>query len=213
YDAAFARDANNRLVLLVACNEPLGLHAVTPDGGTAWISRRFNTVTSIAVQSAKRRILVTNELGELLPIDDAGGHDSPRPLGNWPLTRLVSHSDVRPVNGSSLCGLSYEPNGRPVAVACDAELRELWTYPLPQAPLNSAVEPIVATNLLGGAGEWLFAGSDGSLHLVSCDGQFSDHFGHGTKITGIAARIWNNRPTLLICSPNGVECFAVAVEP
>ena len=72
------------------------------------------------------------------------------------------------------------------------------------------IEPVTSGNLLPGRkGEWWLAGPDGSIHVVSEDGQLHDSFNYGAALTGLAAVRLEEQPVLLLATDAGVTAWTV----
>ena len=58
---------------------------------------------------------------------------------------------------------------------------------MPPGQFNNQIQYITSGRLRDDAqGEWVLAGPDGSVHIVSDDGEFSDTFAVGEPLTGLA---------------------------
>jgi hypothetical protein len=106
--------------------------------------------------------------------------------------------------------ISSNPQREVFAVGITGSLKEAWNYPLPSGVHQKPIEPVTSSNLLPGRqGEWWLAGPDGSVHVISEDGEFHDSFHTGAALTGLAATKLNDRPVLLIASDAGVTAWAI----
>ena len=89
---------------------------------------------------------------------------------------------------SQFLAISNNPQGEMFAVGITGQLKEAWNYPLPSGVHQKPIEPVTSSNLLPGRqGEWWLAGPDGSVHVISEDGEFHDSFHTGAALTGLAA--------------------------
>jgi hypothetical protein len=84
----------------------------------------------------------------------------------------------------------------------------LWSYLLPAGIQPQPVEPIIAGKL-GGGGQWLLPGPDGSIHIVSADGKLLDKFNYGAALQGMATFEIGGRSVLVVSSPRGLEAWKV----
>ncbi|ADB16632.1 hypothetical protein Psta_1958 [Pirellula staleyi DSM 6068] len=174
-----------------------GLEAVTSTGETKWRCKEFPNVLSVCMtpedEFGAQRLLVTGESGSVLSVNKYGNFEPSVPVGSWTLVRLLS-AKFPAARQATFCGLASDREGRPVAVGINGKLEEQWNYPLPPGAHQRPIEAITSGKLLGSKqGEWLFASPDGSVHLVSEDGEVTDQFATGGVITGIAATIGPDR--------------------
>ena len=109
-----------------------------------------------------------------------------------------------------MCGLSAPKIGENLALGLNARGDLLWNYELPPGAPGQLIERISAARLLpDGPAQWLLAGADGSIHVVSSEGKPIDRFNHGTLVGGLAATQIDGRPVLLISTRQGVAAYAV----
>lgn len=100
----------------------------------------------------------------------------------------------------------------PFAVGLNYELAEKWNYPLPLGAHQAPIEPIASSQVLPGqAGEWWIAGPDGSVHLITADGQLFDSFFTGAPLTGIAAAKVRESSVLLLSNRQGVSAWKLEI--
>ena len=97
------------------------------------------------------------------------------------------------------------------AVGFDGTGRELWNYPLPAGvqPVPQMQNEVVVGGRVfdEGPGAWVFAGADGSIHLVAPDGKPIDQFATGEAIHGIALGTLDGHATLFISNAKSVTAF------
>jgi hypothetical protein len=55
----------------------------------------------------------------------------------------------------------------------------------------------------------VLAAADGSIHIVTADGNFSDHFYFGEMITGIAVQRRGNVCHLIVSAASGISAWVV----
>jgi hypothetical protein len=88
--------------------------------------------------------------------------------------------------------------------------RVLWTYRLPDGVSRQPVEPIVPGRLSAdGPGCWLLPGPDGSIHILSAEGDLLDKFNYGAAIQGLTTTQIDGTPVLVVCTAEGVAAWAV----
>jgi hypothetical protein len=190
-----------------------GVHALDLNGERLWINREFQAVTSLAVSTPNeigwRRLLVTGDSGGILKLNKLGHRDPEQRVPKWPLGLLVS-SDFEATQAQYL-GLSQdERTGQLVAVALNADFQPQWDYPLPPGVHSHPLEFLQPAPLLADKrGAWLIAGADGTIHLVSEDGEFSDSFAVGSAITGMAGGLFGEQRLLLVATDKGLTAWEV----
>jgi len=70
---------------------------------------------------------------------------------------------------------------------------------------------VAASQVLSGhEGEWWIAGPDGSVHLITADGQLFDSFFTGMPLTGILATKIGEKPVVLLASGKRVTAWEVS---
>ncbi len=203
------------LGLYVAFVGEAGLHAASLDGLARWTNKEFPNVVSIAVAPPasdleKPRLLVTGEDGTILPVNRFGNHEPRKSVGKRPIARIAT-AGFRRSGKTIFLGMSGDLHGSLFAVGIDAQLKEQWSYPLPPAIHQVPIEAIASGELLaGGAGAWVIAAADGSIHVVSDDGDFTDTWNHGAALSGIAAARLAGKGSVLVASPQeGVTAWEV----
>ncbi len=183
-------DEDQELELYLAFAAPHGCQRVDLQGQRQWSNRVLPSVLSLTPHRLARPpvVLATGEEGWILPIGDDGQAGQAIQIGQRPIHQLTACSSQteRP---SQFLGLSYTVEGRLIAVGLDRSLDEIWTYGLPLGTYRHAIDrpswiPLFAQD----TGCWLFAGPDGSVHLVQDDGRFHDFMCTGQDIQGVAGQ-------------------------
>ena len=160
-----------------------GVHGLNLEGERLWINRDYSAVTSLAVSTPNeigwRRLLVTGESGGILKINKVGHQDPELKVKQWQIGQLIS-ADFTAQQAQYL-GLSQDDRTKQlVAVALDADFQPQWDYPLPPGMHSHPLEFLQPADILQDKrGAWLLAGADGTIHVVSEDGEFSDSFAIG----------------------------------
>jgi hypothetical protein len=208
-----AKDGDKVLKVLTANVGDIGLVAFDLEGKTVWRNAKFPNVFSIATTPpsdlAPPALLLTGESGAILRVNRFGLDEAPVKVGPWSIARLLT-ARFADAAQAPLLGLAADPEGKPVAVGINAQLKEAWNYPLPAGAHQRPIEPVASGNLLAGhAGEWWLAGPDGSIHVVTEDGAIFDHFNYGAALTGLAAVKIDGNAMLLVATDDGVSAFAV----
>ena len=107
-------------------------------------------------------------------------------------------SRIEPPLATSYCGVSYLAEGQLRAIGLNTELDEVWSYQLPAGQFNNQIEYVQSGRLRADdQGEWVVAAPDGSVHIISDDGNFSDTFALGELLTGLStAKLGDDRVVL-----------------
>lgn len=189
-----------------------GLEAVDATGATKWRCREYPNVLSVCEtpidEFGTARFLITGEGGGLLTVNKFGNFEPSVNIGSWTLLRVLTAKFAK-AKQATFCGLASDPDGRPVAVGISEKLAEQWNYPLPLGAHQRPIEAITSSKLLAGKqGEWLFACPDGSVHLVSEDGELTDNFATGSVITGLAGTTTSDR-LIIVASEKTITAWKV----
>ena len=130
-------------------------------------------------------------------------------IADWPVLRLTP-ARFSGAKQAEFLALSNNTQGEMFAVGITGKLKEAWNYPLPAGVHQKPIEPVASSNLLPGRqGEWWLAGPDGSIHVISEDGEFHDAFHYGAALTGFAATRLNGQPALLIATEEGLSAWGI----
>lgn len=191
----------------------LGLLALSQAGEVRWRNRVFPNAVSIAVSQpdefGSRAIFLAGDSGGILRVSRYGREEPPATVGDWPILRLTA-ARFGGAKQAAFLGLSNDAKGEMFAVGITAKLKEAWNYPLPAGVHQKPIEPVTSSNLLPGRqGEWWLAGPDGSVHVISEDGEFHDSFYCGAALTGLAATKLKGKPVLLIATEAGVTAWEI----
>ena len=215
-DLAFADlgQADGTPDLLVASVADQGLAAVSLKGEQLWRNRAFPNVVSAAVtlpnDAGSWGILLTGESGAILRVNGYGHEDPPAQVAGRQVLSLIA-GRFPSAKQAALLALAGGERGERLAVGLTSNLKEAWNYPLPAGVHARPIEPVAPGRVLPGReGEWWLAAPDGSIHVVSEDGDFFDSFYYGEVLTGLAAAKLNQRPALLIATDAGLSAWEVA---
>jgi hypothetical protein len=149
------------------------------------------------------------EKGAVLRINRFGNEEPLVAVANWPIGRIFGAS-FSAANQANLLGLSNNAKMEPFAVGLTHKLAHHWNYPLPAGVHLHPIEFIFSSQLLPGhAGEWWIAGPDGSIHMITGDGQIFDSFFYGAPLTGLAAARLGAQSVLLVATPEGLAAWEV----
>ena len=185
-----------------------GLQMISLQGERLRRSRSFPNVTSIAItgpdEAGKRRLLLTGDAGGVLALNDDAAEERQKTFDKWAIVRIAA-AQFDGAKQSAYLAVAADPAGKSYLLALDPQLKYRWSYPLPAGAHQKPIEPLASANLQNvRAGEWVFAGPDGSLHLISEEGDFHDFFYCGAALQGVAAARWEDRGIIFASTEEGV---------
>jgi hypothetical protein len=198
----------------------VGVQQVDLSGKRVWSNKTIPSVLSLAQSPPNeadfRKMFVTGERGTVLRVNQFGIQDPEIRVGGWPIHRLFA-SRFRGQRQTQYVGLSFVNETKVQAVALDEKLVEQWSYPLPAGVFRNQIQYVTSGMLLDADGwfadvpdgQWVFAGVNGSVHVVSDGGDFNDFFNSGESLSGIAATRVDGFGVLLISSDKGVTAWRV----
>jgi len=208
-------EGNGEPQLVVGFWGVVGVHGVDMTGRRTWTNRTAAPVVALAPsppnEAGWRQVLTATDRGEIVPINGFGKHDPPERLENYAVTELIS-SGFMGEGASAYMGTALQSGGSPLAVALSRDLQVRWDVPLPAGTHRNQIEPITSGQLLPGsedAGQWIFAGADGSIGIVSDDASFFDSFTTGQRLAGVATAQLGEDRALLLSTPEGVTAWKV----
>ena len=192
----------------------VGVQSVTLDGQRRWADRALENVFCVAVTppgaDGRRGLLAADGRGMVVPIDDDGKDATPISLEGRFL-RWVVAADLDQDGHTEYCAIASTKIGVEAAVGLSPTGEVLWTYDLPVgAQPNAALEMVAAGPLTGRSGQWVLAGADGSVHILSADGKLLDQFHMGAAIGGLAVATINGRGALVVATDKGIDAWHVA---
>ena len=205
-------NGDGELEVYVAFWGNLGFHCVNLAGETQWVDRTLLSVLSLATSPPNtigwRRILAAGEAGRILRVNHFGNADRPVDVSSWGIHQLFS-GRFPEERVSIFGGISYGGEGHRTFVALDEQLLEQWNYSLPLGQPRNAIEFLTSGRLVDDVGQWVMAGADGSIHIVSSDGEFSDYFCVGEELHGVAASRNADHGLLVISTAKKVTAWSV----
>jgi hypothetical protein len=208
-------DNDGSLDILVAAAGGAGVVAVSLQGDVRWRNGTVAAALSLAValpdDLGSRMIFVSgDEKGTIGRINRFGNAEPSVPVRNWPIARILGGQFAAKQQANFLA-LATSSKNEPFAVGLTDEMSEKWNYPLPLGVHQNPIEPVAASRVLPEhQGEWWIAGPDGSVHLITADGQLFDSFFTGTPLTGIAATKIGEKAVLLLSSRDRVSAWEVS---
>lgn len=204
-------DSDGELELLVAFADTLGLHGVSLEGMRLWVTREYVPILSVAVgkdAADGRRFAMLTGQGGIFSVNETGSLEEGKVRG-WSIAHLFS-SSFQAATESVYCALALDSTQKPCLLALDAQFREVWNYPLPVAMFSKPIDFLTSGKLRkDSSGEWVAAWADGSIHIVSENGSFDDHFNTGFEIAGIVVLEVDGEPLLVVSGPDQVIAWKV----
>jgi hypothetical protein len=200
--------------ILIATASGAGVVALSLTGEVRWRNRAVPNALSTAVlppdELGSQSIFVAGEeTGAVVRLNRFGHEEPPMKVGNWPIGRIFAASFSAP-NQATLLALSSNTKAEPFAVGLSDKLEERWNYPLPPGVHQQPIEPIHSSRIVAGhSGEWWIAGPDGSIHVITADGQLFDSFYYGAPLTGLAAAKICQQPVLLVATADGLSAWEI----
>jgi hypothetical protein len=207
-DVQWATLGHDEPTLLVAFADTAGLHAVSLSGQRLWTNRSYVPLLSIAPGFQLPCAFLTGR-GGAMTIIDLGETAGEKEVRNWSLAHLFTARFSSP-HQSAYLGVGAQDDGKPCLIGLNVAFEEQWNYPLPAGSFQRPVD-FVASGVLrsGSSGEWVAAWSDGSIHLVSEDGNFSDTFNTGQELRGIAIVEGPMKPLLVVSTAKELLAWEV----
>jgi hypothetical protein len=209
-------DGDNHAEIVAAAMGGAGIVAITAQGEVRWRNNKIPAVLSLAVSTpddggSLAIFAAGDEKGAIARLNRFGNEETPATVANWSIVRIFG-SSLSGNQQANLLALGTNLKNEPFAVGLTQELTEKWNYPLPPGVHQNPIEPIVASHMLPGyRGEWWIAGPDGSVHLITANGQLFDSFFTGSPLTGIAAVKIDDKPVLLLSNNEGVTAWQIEV--
>jgi hypothetical protein len=205
-------EGNGQPQLIVGYWDVVGVQGVSLDGQRVWANRSLQNALQLGIgdpdPQGRRKVICVNSRGTLVPIDDQGKQQPDIKIPNRALINVAS-ADIDGDGKAEWCGLAAVGIDKRVAIGLDLAGNETWQFPLPDGVQQHQVETIVPAQLASGDGGWLFPGADGSIHLLTKDGQLVDRFNYGAALAGLAIVAGESGPLLLVSSADGLTAWNV----
>ena len=191
----------------------VGVQSVTLEGQRRWADRALENVFCLAVtppvDNGHRGLLAADGRGMIVPIDDEGNDAKPISLSGRFL-RWVVVADLDDDGQAECCAIASTKIGVEAAVGLSPDGDVLWTYDLPvgrrATPRSKWFPP---ASLTGEAGQWVLAGADGSIHILSAEGKPLEQFNMGTAISGLAVTKIDGRGALIVATDKGIDAWTL----
>ncbi len=206
-------DGDGQLELHVGFWGGAGLHRVSLAGSKLWETQEVSHVLSLAVSPAvdgQRQLWATSASGALVQVDDHGQHlRLARQSGQ--LMHHIFSCQFAGTFDTPWCAISYGIEGRRLAIGLSAAATSQWRYSLPAGSFEAPVRFVTNAGLLDPQSPvWLIAGPDGSVHVISQDGRFTDHFCTGLAISGLAGAHQNGAGLVVVSSREGLHAWQLS---
>lgn len=191
---------------------PSGVQCVALNGKRRWTNKSCENVLKLAIleSEGKSTLLAATAMGNIVPIDQQGREGKPWAAGKR-FIQLIFTADLDGDGTSEICAIGPKAGdamrpGENAAIGLSPTGEVLWEYELPAGvPTNGALEYVTSGNLVDDAGQWVIAGPDGSIHILSANGELLDRFNGGLSLAGLAVALLREQPALVLSSPDGVE--------
>ena len=205
---------DGQLELYVAFWGLAGVHRVEMDGKRKWGFRGVSDVISLVTSPRNdvgwQKLLLTDQQGQLLQLNQFGNADPPIDTGGVPLHHLFA-GNLEDDAVTRLSALSATQSQ--VVVGLDLELRTRWRYPVELGIFVTQVEMVASSQMSSQAGGiWLVAAANGEVHLVAHDGSFADTFAVGQRISGMTAGYFGDETVVIIATGETVSCWKITAR-
>ncbi|MCA9102252.1 MAG: hypothetical protein KDA63_13915, partial [Planctomycetales bacterium] len=190
-----------------------GVEAVSLAGAPLWSNHDLKNVFRLAVAhtaaGAPTELLCTNSRGSVIPLDGAGQALDER-IVDQQFLRSVESADLDGDGVDELCAIATDAERHDKVVGLSAGGEVQWSTPIPSGLHEFPLEMVTSGPLLGGEHVWVIGAADGSIHVVSRDGQLIDSFDYGEAIAGLGVAMSGGRPLLVVSTASGVKGWAVS---
>ena len=204
-------DGDGLVELYLGYRGVVGLQQVSMKGARQWTYRGAESVLSLAVAETadqeSKNLLLTTEAGVIHRLDPAGARDRQIEVPGVMSHHLFS-AGFSTEQGAQFCAIMSTHNR--LAVGLDRQLRKVWQYQLPPGAFSRDIRFVQSANLLGTeGGQWLIAAADGTIHIVSADGEFADQFATGRKLSGFTVGRLGDQVLLFLSDETAVTAWHV----
>jgi hypothetical protein len=199
-------------LLLVGYAETVGLHAINLAGKREWKNRSYVPVggmtLSLTDSVSGRNALLTGR--GTVGVLNAFGNEFPElKVPGWSIVQLQLGKPTE-AKGAAYAAIARTANDEPFLLGLDADFAEQWNYPLPNLGFAEPIDFLTHGQLRSqGSPDWVVAWADGSVHIVSADGSFSDNFNSGSSLQGIALLPSGDHSQLVLATKTGVIAWKV----
>ena len=195
-------DGGGKPQLCVSYWGDVGVQGAALDGNRLWKNQSLQfvlrTAATDADASGHRRLLCTHSRGTIVPLDSAGKAEKEIIIPDRHVYYVVS-ADLEGAGRDSYLALAGTVVNDNAAVGFNLDGKELWNCALPSGVHGRPIELVTTADFTGEqARQWLIAGADGSVHILSADGKPLEKFNTGSALAGIGAVKWGDQRVLLL---------------
>ena len=187
---------------------PLGVHVVSLDGQRSWSSRVIANVLSLAPRPGAGDysgvLLVSNDRGGISVFDEKGESKRTIAVPGQNIHHLFNGHRENGVAG--YLGIAFAPNEAPSAIGLAANFEEQWSLELSPGPFRGQLVGY-GKFLRKTRGDWIVAGSDGTIRIIGQDGEFFDYFSLGQTVTALATGKYQDTPCLFVATDDSLIAF------
>jgi hypothetical protein len=190
-----------------------GVHSVSLSGNRLWDNQEITHVLSLAVGAStdnRSTLWATSASGAVLQLDHHGrGERLAQHTGQ--LVHHLFRSESANQSETPFCAICYGAEGRRLALGLGVDAQSRWRYSLPSGAFSAPVRFVTSARLLDDRHSyWLIAGSDGTVHIISGDGRFTDHFATGHEILGLAGGRQDTAGILVVSHAGGLQAYQIS---
>jgi outer membrane lipoprotein-sorting protein len=203
---------DGKLSLIVGYWGAVGVQGVSFSGERLWSNRSIENVLQVIIgspnEAGQREALCYSTRGTLLPVNAKGEAGTEIRVADRTLTNLAGE-DVNGDGKIEICALAIDTKnlGHFTALGLDEAGTELWSYELPPGNHGYVVDRIVPARLGANDGGWLLPGADGSIQLLTVEGELVDRFNYGAALTGLGMAQFDGVPVLLVSTPDSFTAW------
>jgi len=195
-------DGSGKPQLCVSYWGDVGVQGAALDGNRLWKNQSLQFVLRTAATDADanghRRLLCTHSRGTIVPLDSTGKADKEITIPDRHVYYVVS-ADLEGAGHDNYLALAGTVVNDNTAVGFNLDGKELWNYALPPGVHGRPIELITTADFTGDAArQWVIAGPDGSIHILSADGKPLEKFNTGSALAGVGATKWGDQRVLFL---------------
>jgi outer membrane lipoprotein-sorting protein len=195
-------DGSGKPQLCVSYWGDVGVQGAALDGNRLWKNQSLQfvlrTAATDADASGHRRLLCTHSRGTIIPLDSTGKADKEISIPDRHVYYVVS-ADLEGAGHDAYLALAGTVVNDNTAVGFNLDGKELWNYALPPGVHGRPIELVTTADFTGDASrQWVIAGPDGSIHILSADGKPLEKFNSGSALSGIGATKFGDQHVLLL---------------
>ena len=155
-------------------------------------------------------MLVTGDRGSIVELNHFGKEVPPFDVEHRFIQFLypAAYQD----GDTQYCAIAVDSEGKQLALGLTTGTKE---KPLPkpvEGAMSNQIKSVTSGKLLDGrGGQWLFAGPDGSVHVVNHDGDPAryDYWRVGEQLTGIAVAQIDDQPVVVLATEDELVAWRV----